>query len=116
MYDSDAETRAMEHPVLKVQGWTYRGRLLSERQMAPFRPLLDPEMDQDERLVMEMRLFRVVFRRRWWQFWKPDPVLLIGNMEWDVYLKFKADFFGCLARRNAKLIADLQTIGIALPN
>lgn len=99
MFDVDAERQALAVPELKVRGWVYRGRVLSEAEMAPFAPLGTTDLTLEERIDLEVALWRLVFRRPRWQFWKPDPVHLIRTMEWDVYQRFKTDFFACLAGR-----------------
>lgn len=115
-FDADEMAAAQVAPTLRVGGYLYRGRLLSIEEWLPWwerllaiqaerRAAADTDGGSSERGASFRRLnafyrdyLRVVFPRRRYRWWAPDPVKHLMRQPFTVVEEAIAGFFFLQAR------------------
>lgn len=74
MFDADEFIEAMEPPVFRYRGRTYKGRILSDQEMLRFAPRLqkvvEGKLSYLDGQVLVYQLGKAIFPKPWWQFWR----------------------------------------------
>lgn len=74
MFDADEYLEALNPPVFKYGGRTYRGRILSEEEFLRFAPQLQAvarkKISYLEYRVLVWQIGRAIFPKPWWKVWE----------------------------------------------
>lgn len=102
VFDADAYAAAVEPPMLKIGGHTYRGRVLSITEWLPFEPriarLYAGELSAEEFAALTHEYARALFPKGSWPFWLRDPVAQLLLQTPETIIAALTDFFGSQLR------------------
>jgi hypothetical protein len=120
-FNADAYTEALEEPTLRIGNLLYRGRLLSLPEWLPVAAQLDAigtrqrngeDVPIDETIQIYRKYLRLVFPRRRFLFWAPDPVAALFCMPWGVVTEAISRFFVLQALASTPRKSPSETNGM----
>lgn len=102
-FDADEMLQGLEPPTITVGGRTYRGRLLSLEEWAPFEPdirrAMQREMDVAELREFLRRYVDTIFPRPWWAaLSRPRMSSVVLALPLKVQMEALRDFLACQGR------------------
>lgn len=106
-FDADAYLATQEVPVIVVGALVYRGRLLSLLEWLPIAEAIDAlderqkaggKVPPREFIRVYRKYLRMVFPRRRFVFWAPDPVAELFKLPWGAVTEAIRSFFALQAQ------------------
>lgn len=94
--DLDAMRAAVEAPTIRLDGRTFRGRILSAEEFWPIVPYLQgaAAMTPGEQVALCRAFLRLLFPWRPWMLWRGDPVRRLMRLPTVQLLTVTLGFFG----------------------